>query len=125
MEGHRRDHSGAGSDIKNGFQSLFLWKVIVEPDIEIMDGPARGVSILVFMEGHRRALSWRGLPAFSRVSILVFMEGHRRVPHKFFTRKYSGVSILVFMEGHRRGGCCIWIFGLYYSFNPCFYGRSS
>ncbi len=59
------------------------------------------------------------------VSILVFMEGHRRADHRPVCVFPDIVSILVFMEGHRRE-----IFlrsrlqrGL--GFNPCFYGRSS
>ncbi len=37
-----------------GFQSLFLWKVIVEPARPRRQARLIFVSILVFMEGHRR-----------------------------------------------------------------------
>ncbi len=83
------------------------------------------VSILVFMEGHRRV--GRGGPArrVHAVSILVFMEGHRRVARRLICVFPGIVSILVFMEGHRRVFRTNFLRANTAGFNPCFYGRSS
>ncbi len=83
------------------FQSLFLWKVIVEDAFG-------GVEV-----------------SYRFVSILVFMEGHRRVDGACRNLVDASVSILVFMEGHRRVFPLCFPCFRHISFNPCFYGRSS
>ncbi len=54
MEGHRRAPAILLAVLHDLFQSLFLWKVIVESDGTSAASTGWIVSILVFMEGHRR-----------------------------------------------------------------------
>ncbi len=131
------------------FQSLFLWKSLVEglhgPDLRHVPG----VSILVFMEVARRAAPaisptlrpmfqslflWKSLvevvrpvssSCFRHVSILVFMEVARRVYPCARLSAPVVVSILVFMEVARRVQAGNLQPGELGGFNPCFYGSRS
>ncbi len=102
MEGHRRVSIFLSTNtINTMFQSLFLWKVIVEYTIWVISNSVKMFQSLFL---------WK-----------VIVEHQRPA-----TRKMQPVvSILVFMEGHRRGVDISTIGTPTICFNPCFYGRSS
>ncbi len=84
-----------------GFQSLFLWKVIVEH------------------------VNQRSLPPHLEFQSLFLWKVIVETLVAIILTSSLQVSILVFMEGHRRDISIYFHLLAILSFNPCFYGRSS